>query len=434
MDTIIIALCVLNLAGLAAILVLVVKLGGKGAENAALAEMSRQLRDEIAAGNSHVSDKIADMTRENYQSRIELAESINKSLVDIRDKNADHSDRQARILREIAEKNAESGERQTRALEAAITKMQESNEKKLEEMRATVDEKLTQTLGTRLDSSFKTVSEQLENVYKSLGEMKELSTGVTSNVTALNRVLTNVKSRGTWAEIQLEGILDQTIPGMYEKNYSPTGRGERVEFAVRIPSGSDGKEIVYLPIDSKFPREDYERLCDAADRANPEDAAAARKALEARVKSEARDIRDKYIKVPQTTPFGILYLATEGLYAEIASSKTGLPEVLHNEFGVMVAGPSTITALLNSLAMGFRTVALNEKANDVMKLLGAAKAQYEKFGTVLEKAKSQIESAGKTLGDAQDRNRIIQSKLRGVESLDASDADNLLGTDTREQE
>ena len=305
--------------------------------------------------------------------------------------------------------------------------MQESNEKKLDEMRATVDEKLTSTLTTRLNSSFKTVSEQLENLYKSLGEMKELSAGVTDNVGALNRVLTNVKARGTWAEVQLETILDQTIPNMYEKNIA-TGEkdSERVEFAIRIPASDDKSRITYLPVDSKFPMEDYVRLCTAADHADPDAVKAARKALEDRVLSEAKMIK-KYINVPNTTPFAIMYLATEGLYAEIVSSSSGILEKIQNECNVMVAGPSTITALLNSLSMGFKTVAINEKANEVRVLLGAAKAQYENFSVILEKAKKKIDDAGKTLDDAQKRNTIIRKKLRTVEDLEQLEAASVLG-------
>lgn len=210
--------------------------------------------------------------------------------------------------------------------EASITKLQQSNEKKLDEMRQTVDEKLNDTLTKRLDSSFKTVSEQLENLYKSLGEMKELSAGVTTNVTSLNRILTNVKARGTWAEVQLESILDQTIPGMYDKNVATKpGSLARVEFAVKIPSGEDSSKFAYLPIDSKFPMEDYARLCEAADAADATALDAARKALETRIKDEAKAIKN-YINEPATTPFAIMYLATEGLYAEVTSSKNGLVE------------------------------------------------------------------------------------------------------------
>jgi DNA recombination protein RmuC len=307
-----------------------------------------------------------------------------------------------------------------------MQRMQESNEKKLDEMRKTVDEKLTETLGTRLDASFKTVSHQLESVYKSLGEMKELSTGVTDNVTALNRVLTNVKARGTWAEVQLRSVLDQTIPGMFVENYAPDPLAkDRVEFAVRIPS-TQGSEA-YLPIDSKFPMEDYVRFCHFVESGDAQAAAAARKALETVVLHEARTVA-KYIRVPQTTPFAILYLATEGLYAEILSSRSGIAERVQRECGVLLAGPSTITALLNSLALGFRAVAVNEKANEVRMLLAAARQQYDKFGDVLQKARKKIDEAGRSLDEAQDRNRIIAGKLKNVETIGDEQAEALLNS------
>ena len=313
-----------------------------------------------------------------------------------------------------------------------MRRMQRSNDEKLEQMRATVDEKLTATLATRLDASFRTVSAQLENVYKSLGEMKELSGSVTENVSSLNRVLQNVKARGTWAEVQLRGILDQTIPGMFVENYAPDPASrDRVEFAVRIPA-QDGTES-YLPIDSKFPMEDYVRYCEAAESGDMQLASAARKALETVVLQEAKTVT-KYIHVPQTTPFAILYLATEGLYAEILSSRSGVAERIQRQYGVMLAGPSTITALLNSLAMGFRAVAVNEKAGEVRLLLAAAVQQYEKFGAVLQKARKKIDEAGRTLDEAQDRNRIIAGKLKSVEQIDPQQADAILGTDFMETE
>lgn len=366
-------------------------------------------RMELANSLDALGKKLDAMTKANYEHQISLSETVTKSLNDIRDRMAEQS------------------EKQTKLIESAIGKMQESNEKKLDEMRATVDEKLTSTLTTRLNSSFKTVSEQLEKLYTSLGEMKELSVGVTDNVGALNRVLTNVKARGTWAEVQLESILDQTIPNMYDKNVATGEKDtERVEFAIRIPASDDKTKITYLPVDSKFPLEDYVRLCTAADRADAEAVRQARKELEARVYSEAKLIK-KYINVPKTTPFAIMYLATEGLYAEIVSSQSGVLEKIQNDCNVMVAGPSTITALLNSLSMGFKTVAINEKANEVRLLLGAAKAQYENFGTILEKAKKKIDEAGKTLDDAQHRNTIIRKKLKTVEDLEQADAAELLG-------
>ncbi|MCQ2484981.1 MAG: DNA recombination protein RmuC [Clostridia bacterium] len=365
-------------------------------------------RRETAENLRVMSDKLEDMTKLNYETLMKL----NKNMTD--------------SLNLIRENSSQQYEKQTRVLGDAIGKMQESNEKKLDQMRETVDEKLTATLATRLDASFKTVSEQLENVYKSLGEMKELSSGVTTNVTALNRVLTNVKARGTWAEIQLEGILDQTIPNMYVRNYSavPSSR-DVVEFAVKIPSSDDKSKVTYLPIDSKFPMEDYKRVCEAADSADAVALAAARKALEDRVLSEAKLIK-KYINVPDTTPFAIMYLATEGLYAEITSSNSGIIDKIQRE-NIMIAGPTTIIALLNSLSMGFKAVAINEKANEVRQLLAVTKVQYEKFGVVLDKAKKKIDEAGKTLSEAQDRNRIIQKKLKNVEEIDSASADEFLG-------
>ncbi|MBQ3085830.1 MAG: DNA recombination protein RmuC [Clostridia bacterium] len=372
-----------------------------------LTEREAVTRRETGAALTEMSEKIQAVTEKNYDFQMRFQTQLHEGLGMIR------------------EKQVETSARQTALITETIEKLQLSNEKKLEEMRTVVDEKLSATLSERLDSSFKTVSEQLNNVYKSLGEMKELSVGVTDNVTALNRVLTNVKARGTWAEVQLEAILDQTIPGMYVKNYSPNNSAERVEFAVCLPAGDDKKQTVYLPVDSKFPMEDYVRLCEAADKADAVALAAARKALEDRVLQEAKTVK-KYIQVPQTTPYAVLYLATEGLYAEIAASKTGLMERIQHEFGVMIAGPSTVTALLNSFAMGFRTVAINEKANEIRLLLAAVKSQYENFAVLLDKAKKKVDEAGTTLESAQKRNSIIVKKLKGVEELDAGQAGELL--------
>ncbi len=395
------------------------------------------LEQKIDYINKNMGDEFHRIRVENQNSNKEIREDVKKSLEDMSTRidnmnkgNFEHREKMNEMLVTMSEKNAEQNDKQNKTLEASITKMQESNEKKLEEMRVTVDEKLTATLTTRLNSSFKTVSDQLENLYKSLGEMQKLSTGVTENVTALNRVLTNVKARGTWAEVQLEGILDQTIPNMYEKNLATVpGSLDRVEFAIRIPSSDkDGKDI-FLPVDSKFPMEDYVRLCDAADRADADAVKVARNELEKRVVSEAKSIA-KYIHVPDTTPFAIMYLATEGLYAEIASSRTGLPEKLQNDYNIMIAGPSTITALLNSLSMGFKTIAINEKANEVREILGAAKAQYEKFGDLLAKAKKKVDEAGKTLEDAERKNLFIQRKLKNIEAIDTVSAEKLLFDET----
>ena len=395
------------------------------------------LEQKIDYINKNMGDEFHRIRVENQSSNREIREDVKKSLEDMSLRidnmnkgNFEHREKMNEMLVTMSEKNAEQNDKQNKTLAASIAKMQESNEKKLEEMRVTVDEKLQSTLTTRLDSSFKTVATQLENLHKSLGEMQTLSTGVTENVTALNRVLTNVKARGTWAEVQLEGILDQTIPNMYEKNLATVpGSLDRVEFAIRIPSSEpDGKDI-FLPVDSKFPMEDYVRLCDAADKADADAVKLARKELEKRVVEEAKTIT-KYIHVPDTTPFAILYLATEGLYAEIASSRTGLPEKLQNDYNIMIAGPSTITALLNSLSMGFKTIAINEKANEVREILGAAKAQYEKFGDLLAKSKKKVDEAGKILEDAERKNLFIQRKLKNIEAIDTVSAEKLLFDET----
>lgn len=353
---------------------------------------AKQTNDNVAL----VNQQMKVLTEKNYEQQIKLIETLNANT-----------------------------EKQTKAIGDAIGSMQKSNEEKLELMRKTVDEKLTETLNKRLNASFETVSKQLENVYKSLGEMKELSSGVTDNVKGLNKVLTNVKSRGTWAEVQLGNILDQTIPGMYDTNVktNPKYNGQ-VEFAVRIPNAEDNS-ITYLPIDSKFPMEDYIRLSSAAESGDLETLERAKKALETRVKDEAKLVK-QYISMPETTPFAILYLATEGLYAEIMSSKNAVAEKLQAE-GIMIAGPSTITALLNSLAMGFRSIAINQKANEVWKVLGAAKTQYEKFGDLLAKARKKVDEAGKVLDEADHRNEIIQKNLRKIESLESNEAMDILG-------
>ena len=403
------------------------KLSQNDASDKKLAELKESIYNEFSR-NRNEQNITAQAQREEISKQIS---EINKSLESLTETNREQL---LRIFREMTtginlmrEKNTEMIEKQNLRIDESLTKIRESNEKKLDEMRGVVDEKLTNTLTQRLDSSFKTVSGQLENLYKALGEMKEMSGGITEHVSSLNRVLTNVKSRGTWAEVQLKNILDQTIPNMYVENYAPSASSkDRVEFAIKIPSGENYSEITYLPLDSKFPMEDYVRLCEASDRAEADAVKAARKALEDRVIQEARSIK-KYIIVPKTTPFAIMYLASEGLYAEIASSPNAIPERLQTEFNIMIAGPSTITALLNSLAMGFRFAAINEKANEVRKILSAVKAQYDTFAGVLAKAKKKIDEAGKSLDDAQHRNDMIQKKLKSIEELDAPEANEVLG-------
>lgn len=397
MDNLILILLAVLIVLIIAAIILIIANKPKADNSISLLDQKADINAKrTESGFRAISEQMHGLTEKNYEQMLKINESLN-----------------------------DNAERQTRKISEAILLMQNSNEKKLEEMRQTVDEKLTQTLNKRLDSSFKTVSEQLQNVYKSLGEMKELSSGVTDKVADLNRVLTNVKARGTWAEVQLGNILDETIPGMYDTNVktNPKYNGQ-VEFAIRIPNQEDDG-ITYLPVDSKFPMEDYIRLTDAAENGDSERLEKAKKALEQRVRDEAKLVK-QYISTPETTPFAILYLATEGLYAEITSSKNAIAEKLQAE-GIMIAGPSTITALLTSLAMGFRTMAINKKANEVWKVLGAAKAQYEKFGDLLAKARKKVDEAGRVLDEADHRNGVIQKNLRKVEMLDSNEAQSILG-------
>ena len=333
------------------------------------------------------------------------------------------------LIREMQQMNVRQSDKLNVTLTENVSKLQQSNEKKLEEMRLTVDEKLTDTLSKRLDSSFKVVGEQLKSVHESLGEMHKLA----GSVGDLQRVLTNVKSRGTWAEVQLGNILEQTLTKeQYECNVSTKNDTKRVEFAVKIPSRTEEGKFVWLPIDSKFPQEDYIRICDAAENADKAAMEAASKALEQTVKNQAKTISDLYIDVPKTTDFAIMFLATEGLYAEVLR-RPGLCEEIQNKYRVMICGPTTITAFLNTLRVGFRTIALDKKASEVWKVLGAVRTQYDKFELLLAKTKKKIDEAGSTIEDAQKRNGIIQKNLRSVELIDSAQADGLLGISPSEE-
>ncbi|MBA4216985.1 MAG: DNA recombination protein RmuC [Roseateles sp.] len=308
-------------------------------------------------------------------------------------------------------------------VEQRLTAIQQDNEKKLEQMRATVDEKLHATLEQRLGESFKQVAERLEQVHKGLGEMQNLARDVGS----LNRVLTNVKTRGVFGEVQLAGLLDQVFaPEQYASNVATLpGSSERVEFAIRLPGQRDDGQPLWLPIDAKFPREDYERLLEAQERADAVAAEAAGKAIETRLRLEARTIREKYVGPPHTTDFGILFVPTEGLYAE-ALRRPGLVEGLQREHKVMLCGPTTLLATLTSLQMGFRTLALEKRSAEVWEVLGAVKTEFGKFGDVLAKAKKKLEEAGNTLDAAEVRTRAMTRKLKGVEALPDDTAQQLL--------
>ena len=331
---------------------------------------------------------------------------------------------QAEQLRALAEANDKRLAEVRQSVEQKLAQIQADNGQRLEQMRVTVDEKLSATLEQRLGESFRQVAERLEQVHKGLGEMQTLARDVGS----LNRVLTNVKTRGSFGEVQLAALLaDVFTADQYATNVETVpGSRERVEFAIRLPGRDAGETPVWLPIDAKFPREDYERLLDAQERADKEAADAAGKAIEMRLKLEARTIRDKYIAAPHTTDFGILFVPTEGLYAE-ALRRPGLVDGLQREFKVMLAGPTTLLATLNSLQMGFRTLALEKRSAEVWQVLGAVKTEFDRFGGVLAKTKKKLEEASSTIDAAEVRTRAMARQLRDVEALPAERATGLLG-------
>lgn len=304
----------------------------------------------------------------------------------------------------------------------SLIQIQQSNDKQLEQMRKTVDEKLTDTLNKRITTSFQTVSNQLQSVYRSMGEMSKLSASLSENVTDLSRVLTNVKTRGTWAEVQLENIFDQMIPGRYEKNISTDNSGRRVEFAIKIPAENAKSGFLYLPVDSKFPMEAYTRIQNAADDGDEMLLAAAKKELISAVKIQAKNIT-KYINEPLTTPFAIMYLATEGLYAEVASDKGNVLSYIQREYNVIVAGPSNIMALLSAFQMGFKTIALNNKMKDIRKILAEALKQYDLFSSDIEKAQQSLDTAAKRMEAVASRNGIMYRKIKKIDSIETENTE-----------
>jgi DNA recombination protein RmuC len=323
-------------------------------------------------------------------------------------------------LKDLTESNHSALDRIRGTFDARVKELQESNEKKLEEMRKTVDEKLHETLEKRLGESFKLVSDRLEAVHQGLGEMQHLATGVGD----LKRVLVNVKARGTWAEVQLGAILEQILtPEQFGKNVRVKPDSlESVEYAVRLPGPKDEPEAcVWLPIDSKFPQEDYLRLQEAAERADTAATQTAADNLARTVRAAAKDIHDKYISPPGTTDFGIMFLATEGLYAEVLRHPALVHDLQHR-YRVVAAGPTTLAAILSSLRMGFQTLAIEQRAVEVWRVLGAVKTEFGKFGDILDKVKRQLHTASRTIEDTGKRSRAIVRKLRSVERLPEPEA------------
>jgi DNA recombination protein RmuC len=325
---------------------------------------------------------------------------------------ASFSDSVRKSILEMAQFQKTESEQLRSVVDQRLHKLQIENEQKLEQMRQTVDEKLQGTLEARLGESFKQVSDRLDQVHRGLGEMQSLATGVGD----LKKVLTNVKTRGIWGEIQLGNLLEQTLaPEQFERNVATTGTNERVEYAIKLPGGSGAASHVWLPIDSKFPIEDYQRLIDASERGDADAADFAASQLENVLKNCAKDISEKYLAPPATTDFGVLFLPTEGLYAE-AIRRSGLAEYIQREYRVIFAGPTTLSALLSSLRMGFRTLAIQQRTSEVWDLLGAVKNEFGKYADLLGKVKKKLEQAGNSIDDAERRTRAIHRKLRTVEA------------------
>ncbi len=359
----------------------------------------RQAREELRAGQAL------------------LTESLLNRVTGIARLQKGQLDSFSRHLAELTALNENKLEALRRTMERRLEAMQSDSTAKLEQMRVVVDEKLQSTLEKRLGESFKQVSERLEQVYSGLGEMRRLAAGVGD----LKRVLTNVKTRGIWGEVRLGQILEQILaPEQYAANVATRGEGgERVEFAIRLPGPDrERREAVWLPIDAKFPQEDYQRMLDAQEAADREAADKALRGLEARVKAEARSIREKYVAPPHTTDFGILFLPVEGLYAEVLRIP-GLCDFLQREHRVVVAGPTTLAALLNSLQMGFRTLAIERRTSEVWELLGLVKAEFGKFGDTLARTKKKLHEAAVTIDQAEVRTRAIERRLRRVEEAPA---------------
>ncbi|MDC0166435.1 DNA recombination protein RmuC [Gammaproteobacteria bacterium] len=409
----VIALAVMNLA-------LLLRLMGRASSNSAEQAMRSELRDarEEAAKRSH------ELREEVSGSLDKTAQTLTSTVGQLGNVQKQQLESVTAQVQALVETNQQRLEGLRATISEQLGEMREANEKKLEEMRRTVDEKLQGTLEKRLGESFKLVREQLDAVHKGLGEMQSLATGVGD----LKNVLTNVKVRGTWAEYQLGAILEQVLtPEQFDRNVAThENSSERVEFAIRLPGRSDDpNDCVWLPIDSKFPQEDYIRLTEASKSADAEAVAQSTRELMRSVTQSAKTIAEKYLNPPRTTDFAVLYLPTEGLYAEVLR-QPGMVSQLQQDYRVVVSGPTTIAALLNSLRLGFRSLAIEQQASEVWQVLAAVKTEFGKFGEVLDKVKKQLATASNTIDQTQTRTRAMARKLQKVEQLPSGESDELL--------
>jgi DNA recombination protein RmuC len=397
------------------------------------------LRDWIAEFRSQLDSLPAQMRQDNSSGRQELAQALFAALNQVSDATRDSLrtqtevlsrlreslDRQLALLTETSEQKLET----LRAtLESKLGAIQQDNNAKLDQMRATVEEKLQTTLERRLGESFRIVSDNLQQVHMAMGEMRKLA----GEVGSLQTLMSNVKNRGGWGEFQLAAILEQFLsPEQYAKNVQPRDNGENVEFAIKLPGRDAEGSQVWLPIDAKFPKEDYEKLLAAVDRQDSEQIRIFSSQLELRIKANAREISQKYLNPPQTTDFGIMFLPTEGLYAEVLR-RPGLADYIQREHRVIVAGPTTLVALLNSLQVGFRTLAIEKRSSEVWKILGAVKAQFSTFGDVLAKVQRKLQQATSDIETVGTKARTMQRKLREVESIAVDASDDVFGFESLE--
>ena len=393
------------------------------AQEKGMARLERELREELARGRREDAEEAFRDREERAQSSTLLGQALSTQVGQFGSLQAERLEAFARELNRFSLGLDERFERLKLAVEGRLTAIQADNAAKLEEMRRTVDEKLHATLEQRLGESFKLVSDRLEQVHRGLGEMQTLAVGVGD----LKRVLTNVKTRGTWGEVQLSALLEQLLTtDQFAANVATRpGSNERVDFAIRLPGKDDGA-VVWLPIDAKFPIEDYLRLSEAQERGDPAAVEEAAKGIELRLKSEAKSIRDKYVAPPHTTDFALLYLPIEGLYAE-ALRRPGLAETLQREFRISLAGPTTLAALLNTLQMGFRTLAIEQRSAEVWAVLGAVKTEFGKFGEALAHTKKKLDEASSSISKAETRTRQLSRKLKEVEALPVAESEQLIG-------
>ena len=401
-------------------LVLLLRLSGRKSSG----DAEQAVREELRDGREEAAKRSHELREEVSGSLSKTAQTLSGTVGQLGNVQKQQLEGVTTQVQALIETNQQRLDGLRATISEQLNEMREANEKKLEEMRRTVDEKLQGTLEKRLGESFKLVSERLDAVHKGLGEMQNLATGVGD----LKNVLTNVKVRGTWAEYQLEAILEQVLtPDQFDRNVATRkDSSERVEFAIRLPGRSDDPEdCVWLPIDSKFPQEDYLRLSEAANSADAEAVALSTRELLRSITQSAKTIAEQYLNPPQTTDFAVLYLPTEGLYAEVLR-QPGLVSQLQQDYRVMVSGPTTIAALLNSLRLGFRSLAIEQQASEVWQVLGAVKTEFGRFGDVLAKVKKQLATASNTIENTERRTRAMARTLREVEQLPGAKSDELL--------